>query len=98
MKEDLETYSFYRALSFPPLRAAGKTPDLTIYRQQGEPVYGSFCYQAPKEGLLQIGGPHSTETKWTNNFEIAWTKMGNKGPLVLFLHGVPTNRSQWEEV
>jgi pimeloyl-ACP methyl ester carboxylesterase len=98
MKEDSETYSFYRALSLPPLRAAGNTPDLTIYRQQGEPVYGSFCYQAPTEGLLQIGGPHSTETEWTNDFEIAWTKMGNKGPLVLFLHGVPTNRSQWEEV
>lgn len=24
--------------------------------------------------------------------------MGNKGPLVLFLHGMPTNRSQWKEV
>jgi pimeloyl-ACP methyl ester carboxylesterase len=98
MKEDLETYNFYRALSFPPLRTAGNTPDLTIYRQQGEPMYGSFRYQAPTEGLLQIGGAHSSETEWTNNFGIAWTKMGNKGPLVLFLHGVPTNRSQWEEV
>ncbi|MDT8364230.1 MAG: alpha/beta hydrolase [Nitrosomonas sp.] len=98
MQKDLETYNFYRALSFPPVRAAGNAPDLTIYRQQGAPVYGNFRYQAQTEGLLQIGGPHSAETEWTNHFEIAWTKMGDKGPLVLFLHGVPTNRFQWEEV
>lgn len=37
-------------------------------------------------------------TVWSDNFEIAWTKMGNKGPFVLFLHGVSTNRAQWEAV
>lgn len=91
-------FSFYSALSHPPLRAAGNAPDLSVYRPQGAPEYGSFRYKAPAEGLLQVGGPHSTETVWSDDFEIAWTKMGNKGPLVFFLHGVPTNRSQWEEV
>lgn len=91
-------FSFYSALSHPPVRAAGNAPDLSVYRPQGAPEYGSFRYKAPAEGLLQVGGPHSTETVWSDDFEIAWTKMGNKGPLVLFLHGVPTNRSQWEEV
>lgn len=90
--------SFYGALSHPPVRAAGNAPDMSVYRPQGTPEYGSFRYKAPAEGLLQVGGPHSTETVWSDDFEIAWTKMGNKGPLVLFLHGVPTNRSQWEEV
>lgn len=90
--------SFYSALSHPPVRAAGNTPNLSIYRPQGEHLYGIFRYKALAEGLLQVGGPHSTETEWSDDFEIAWTKMGNKGPLVLFLHGVPTNRSQWEEV
>jgi len=90
--------SFYCALSHSPIRAAGNAPDLSIYRPPGEPQYGMFNYQAPTEGLLQVGGSHSSETVWTDDFEIAWTKMGNKGPLVLFLHGVPTNRSQWEEV
>ncbi|MEO7465234.1 MAG: alpha/beta hydrolase [Nitrosospira sp.] len=71
---------------------------MSIYRTQGSPVYGKFYYKAPGEGLLQVGGPHSTEMVWSDDFEIAWTKMGNKGPLVLFLHGVPTNRTQWEEV
>jgi len=93
-----EDYSFYSALSHPPLRAAGNTPDLSIYPPQSIPEYGVFRYKAPVEGLLQIGGTHSSETNWSDDFEIAWTKMGNKGPLVLFLHGVPTNRSQWEEV
>lgn len=90
--------SFYSALSHPPVRAVGNTPDMSVYRPQGVPEYGAFHYKAPAEGLLQVGGPHSTETIWSDEFEIAWTKMGTKGPLMLFLHGVPTNRSQWEEV
>ena len=45
-----------------------------------------------------MGGPHSTETEWTDEFEIAYTKVGSEGPLVLFLHGVPTNRMQWEDI
>ncbi len=98
MATNTNNNSFYHALSHSPVRAAGNKPDLSIYRPQGEPEYGVFHYQAMIEGLLQVGGPHSTETVWSNNFEIAWTKMGDKGPLVLFLHGVPTNRSQWEEV
>lgn len=92
------SFSFYSALSHPPVRSAGNSPDLSIYRPQGNPKYGIFKFQAPAEGLLQVGGPHSAETVWSDEFEIAWTKMGNKGPLVLFLHGVPTNRAQWEEV
>ena len=90
--------SFYSALSHSPVRSAGNAPDMSVYRTQGVPEYGAFRYQAPTEGLLQVGGPHSTTTVWSDDFEIAWTKMGNKGPLVLFLHGVPTNRTQWEEV
>lgn len=94
----LNDLSLYEAFSQSPVRAAGNKPDLTIYRSPGIPEYGIFNYKAPAEGLLQVGGPHSTKTDWSDNFEIAWTKMGDKGPLVLFLHGVPTNRSQWEEV
>ena len=42
-----ENYSFYSALSHPPLRAAGNTPDLSIYRPQSIPEYGVFRYKAP---------------------------------------------------
>ncbi len=89
--------ALYDALSKSPVRAAGHDVDLAIYRDPGKPIYGKFSYKAPAKGLVQVNPPHGTETEWTDKFEIAWTKMGNKGPLVLFLHGVPTNRTQWED-
>lgn len=88
----------YEALSHPADRAAGNEVNLTIYRDGGEPEYGTFEFVAPTEGLVQVGGRHSAETEWTDEFHIAYTKQGNKGPLVLMLHGVPCNRAQWEEV
>ncbi len=90
--------SLYSALSHAPDRAAGNDVDLSIYREAGPPIYGKFKYRAPAEGLVQLNGPHSAEVGWTDNFEIAYTKVGTKGPLVLFLHGVPTNRAQWEDI
>ncbi|MDT8310318.1 MAG: alpha/beta hydrolase [Methylophaga sp.] len=89
----------YDALSHPPERMARPNEvDLSIYREAGEPEFGIFKYTAPADGLVLVDPPHGTETKWTNAFEIAYTKMGVKGPIVLFLHGVPTNRRQWEGV
>jgi pimeloyl-ACP methyl ester carboxylesterase len=91
--------SLYDALSHPPARAAATNEvDLSIYREAGKPIFGTFKYTAPMEGMVLVDPPHGTETKWTNQFEIAYTKMGVKGPVVLFLHGVPTNRRQWEGV
>ena len=90
--------SWYRVLSHPPVRAAGNEVDLSIYRDAGDATYGRFAWKAPAEGLVLVGGPHSTETEWTDEFEIAYTKVGSEGPLVLFLHGVPTNRMQWEDI
>lgn len=90
--------SLYSALSHSPRRDIGYKPDLGIYRSAGRPEYGRFPYKAPAEGLVQVDGPHSDKTEWTDQFEIAYTKMGDRGPVVLFLHGVPTNRRQWEDV
>jgi hypothetical protein len=95
---DGSTPTFYSALSHTPVRAAGNRIDLSVYRAAGETHYDVFKYKAPAEGLIQVGGPQSTDTVWTDNFEIAYTKVGNRGPLVLLLHGVPCNRAQWEEV
>ena len=83
--------TFYSALSHAPVRSVGNAPNLGIYRPKGDPQYGNFSYKSPAEGLLQTGDSHSIETEWSDDFKIAWTKMGNKGPLLLFLHGVPTN-------
>ncbi len=90
--------TYYDALSHAPQRAAGNAVDLSVYRPQGEPTYGRFPYKAPATGMVLVDPPHGTKTRWTDEFEIAWTKMGDKGPLVLFLHGVPTNRMQWEDI
>ncbi|MCZ6530527.1 MAG: alpha/beta hydrolase [Chloroflexi bacterium] len=90
--------TWYGALSSPPVRAAGNKVDLSIYRDAGEATYGAFQWKAPAEGQVLVDGPHSTETKWTDEFEIAYTKVGSEGPLLLFLHGVPTNRMQWEDI
>lgn len=89
--------SMYEALSHSPVRAAGNEVNLNIYRDGGKPVYGKFDYKAPTEGLVQVDR-ESGKTEWTDEFEIAWTKQGDKGPLVLMIHGVPCNRAQWEEV
>lgn len=94
----MESKSLYTALSHAPVRAAGNDVDLSIYRKAGGSTYGKFQYKAPAEGLVQVSGSHSNKFEWTDNFEIAYTKVGTKGPLVLFLHGVPTNRTQWEDI
>jgi pimeloyl-ACP methyl ester carboxylesterase len=90
--------TWYAALRHAPVRWAGNHVDLSIYRSAGETQYGKFTYKAPAQGLVQVGGPQSTETIWTDEFAIAYTKVGSKGPLVLLLHGVPCNRAQWEDV
>lgn len=94
----MNVQSSYDSLSHSPSRAAGNDVDLSIYRDAGKPVYGQFKFKAPAAGLVLVNPPHGTETVWTDEFEIAYTKMGSKGPLVLFLHGVPTNRRQWEDI
>ena len=93
-----ESPSFYSALSHAPIRSAGNQVDLAIYRDAGDTTYGAFKYKAPAEGLVQVGSPHSTETAWSDDFEIVYTKVGTTGPLVVLLHGVPCNRAQWEDV
>jgi len=98
MDMEMGESTWYGALSSPPVRAAGNKVDLSIYRDAGEATYGAFQWKAPAEGQVLVDGPHSTETKWTDEFEIAYTKVGSEGPLLLFLHGVPTNRMQWEDI
>ncbi len=98
MTAKIDSDRLYDALSHPPVRAAGNDVDLTIYRDPGKARYGRFGYEAPAEGLVQTGWPHAPRTEWTDRFEIAWTKTGDAGPLVLMIHGVPCNRAQWEEV
>ena len=95
---------WYAALSAPPDRTRGTRLDANLYRDPGPMTFGRFHYKAPTQGRLQRGGrerpggAYSMETVWSDEFEIAWTKQGDRGPLMLILHGVPCNRAQWEPI
>ena len=75
----------YEIFSMAPDPAEGHKPE-PIYRDGGEPSYGTLKVEA-LEG--EING------EITNMMNIAYTLWGDKGPIVLFLHGVPTNRRQY---
>lgn len=88
----------YDALRSPPVRAAGNHVDLNLYRRVATERYGHFRFAAPATGLVQRGWPDNPVLEWSADFDIAWTKIGDRGPLCLFLHGVPCNRAQWADV
>lgn len=78
--------NLYDALS----HSVGDFPDhepRNIYRSGGNPSSGFVSVKSKIKGF--------SGEDFTNKFEIAYTKWGNKGPVVLFLHGVPANRSSY---
>ena len=82
--------SMYDALSHPVDIDEGHEPNTSIYRDGGNPTHGKYIYESPFSGYLK----DSKTEKYvgTNTFEIAYTQRGDKGPIVLLLHGVPSNR------
>ena len=70
---DVPDGRLYDALSHAPKRASGNGVRLEIYRAPGKPVYGKFAYKAPAKGLVLVDPPHGTKTRWTDEFEIAWS-------------------------
>jgi pimeloyl-ACP methyl ester carboxylesterase len=81
--------TMYEALSHPVNIDEGHEPNTNLYRDGGKPVHGKYVYESPFSGFVK-----QTDGKYwmTNKFEIAYTQRGDKGPLVLLLHGVPSNR------
>ena len=87
------TKTSYDALSHPVNPVVGHEPRPQIDRDPGPIKHGKFLATLPMTGLVKNND--SDEYTRTNKFNIAYTTMGNKGPIVAFLHGVPTNRRQW---
>jgi pimeloyl-ACP methyl ester carboxylesterase len=81
--------SLYDAFSIPPNPLAGTEFDRNIYRSVSSPTTGRVEVVTPFRGIDSETGA------LTNVFEIAYTQWGDKGPVVLMLHGVPTNRRQY---
>lgn len=84
----------YDAFSHPPNPDVGTEPRRNIYRNVGKPQHGKALVKTPFSGIVEENG----EKIRTDEMLIALTQWGDKGPIVLFLHGVPTNRRQWRPV
>lgn len=81
--------TMYDALSHPVDINKGHEPRLSIYRNGGSYTHGKYKFRSDFHGyLLNEDGKYYR----TNEFEIAYSQKGDKGPVVLFLHGVPSNR------
>nr|QBK93209.1 MAG: haloalkane dehalogenase [Pithovirus LCPAC403] len=87
--------TFYKALSHPYDPLAGHEVDESIYRSAGVPETGFVEVDSWVPGnILMDDGKYET----TSMVSIAYTKWGSGKTLVVFLHGVPTNRIQWYPV
>lgn len=90
-----------------PNYLVGNKPRIGLYY---EPGYPSLFKNAEKSlvgllkrdeasksirGKLRVKDDPKVKRTKTGMVDIAFTMFGDKGPIVLFLHGVPTNRSQY---
>ena len=102
--------SFYEALSHPP---TGSTePTLEVYRKPPPLTKGKIQVETPFKGYVYLQhfadeevieeydlGSRRFRPGPRNLFNIAYTEWGDKGPLVLFIPGVPSNRDfGWYEI
>jgi len=86
--------TMYKALSHPPNPFIGHEPlyHHSLYRDPGAPTSGKWSFS------LDLINKERGMPRDNRKVDITYTKMGNEGPLVVFLHGVPTNRRQWYPV
>lgn len=87
-KSSVKKPTMYEALSHSVDIDEGHEPNIKIYRDGGKMKHGIYKYTSPFSGYIK----ENKEYKLTNTFDIAYTQKGDKGPLVLLLHGVPSNR------
>ena len=78
----------YEALSCSPNKFEGHAVRSDVYRKSSLPIDGVFKFKSKFHGWIK----DKEEYLLTNNFQIGYTEWGDKGPIILLLHGVPTNR------
>jgi len=81
--------SMYSALSHLPNKFAGHHVRKEIYRKPSSPKDGIYTFKSKFTGFVRN---EKNEMIETNVMSIGYTQWGDKGPIVLLLHGVPTNR------
>ena len=85
----------FQAFNHPPDPDVDTEPrPYEVYRCPGKIRNGFVWIEAPHHGIVCRDG---CDIK-TNKFRIAYSARGDKGPVVVALHGVPTNRRQWQPV
>ena len=87
--------SMYDALSHPVNPINGHEPRPDIYGKYGNITNGFVEVTMPLTGYIKLENSEKDKYTKTNVFRIGYTLMGNKGPIIALLHGVPTNRRQW---
>jgi pimeloyl-ACP methyl ester carboxylesterase len=87
--------SLYEAFSQPIDEFASHEADKNIYRVVDSPLKTIISVKTPFYGQIRTSG---NKLVTTNEFKISAAVFGNKGPKVLIIHGVPTNKRQWYPV
>ncbi len=104
----METDGMYEAFaSAPDIHATNEPRWRELYKKSPPPKDGIWKFSAKDVGKYD-GGPFSVASKdgksvlkqKTDIFELAFTEYGieGRGPNIIILHGVPSNRYQWGPV
>ncbi len=92
----ISSNSFYRALSHPYDPLFGHEVDESIYRDAGKPETGYVEVDCGFVGEVPVeDADDEVKFELTSMVEIPYTRWGTGEMLVVFLHGVPTNRIQY---
>ena len=104
-KPRISSDDLYKIFSLPRNELHGHRPRLEIYRKHvksEDPVVGTIEWTSKNfEGDVLRGNDYDLTKKGTttSTFETFYTKMGpwkqGVGPIIVFLHGVPSNRTQY---
>jgi pimeloyl-ACP methyl ester carboxylesterase len=82
-----ESHRLFKAYNLAPDVHASHEPNLEIYGKTPEFKDGTYT-----SDLYGVASPKDLKEGNKSPLKIAYTTAGNKGPVVIFLHGVPTNR------
>lgn len=88
--------SFFEALNHPPCECTGHKPNIHIYRPQCRFEHGKVKVTTPFHGKLI--DPENFKITKTEEMDIAYSKCGDAGLPIIFMHGFPTSKSQCMEV
>lgn len=73
-------------------------PDSSIYRNGGKLEQKFVTVPMKNVEVIQNEYDLPPKTKTVNEVELEYYTQGDKGPILVFLHGVPTNALEWKDI